>query len=135
MAFLFAEIGFIGYNNEKTCLLWREKMVDKSMNHRVNMLYRQLGKSIYQEKRFLESLTKEQQKIVKEIEKTIIKLELQNELQKELQKELVNALPKDAKIIEPVKNEDGLFIYQFCSKCKVGNNPESTHCSHCFEPL
>ena len=43
---------------------------------------------------------------------------------------------EEEKVIKkPEKDNDGLTLFTFCSHCKVGNNPESTHCINCGEKL
>jgi seryl-tRNA synthetase len=103
----------------------------KLINHRINMLYRQLGKNLYEDKQRIASLSKEQNKLIKQIETMIEKLSKVEENREEY----ANKLPEDATILAPTKNDDGYYLYRFCPKCQVGNNPESTHCSKCYEPL
>lgn len=106
-----------------------DMMQNKSMNHRINMLYRQLGKSVFDSDKAAKYLTLNQKRLIKEIERNIAILE---QTEKETE---TNPLPDSAKILEPTQNEQGLFVYRFCKNCHVGNNPESTHCSQCHEAL
>jgi len=99
-------------------------MTDKyeELNKKTNLLFRQLGKEIYKEHEKLE-LNKKQKNILNTLKKSIEEIEILNTLKEKL--------PKDAIILEPKKNEDGLMIYTFCPHCQTGNNPESTHCLNC----
>jgi len=102
-------------------------MEKKQLNHRINMLYRQLGKSVYSNNKLASFLSKDEKKICTTLEKLIVELQtLETTLEK---------LPQDAVIIAPTTNEEGMYIYKFCKKCRVGNNPQSTHCSNCYEPI
>lgn len=127
-------------------------MENKTINHRINMLYRQLGKSVFEADLLVEYLSKEQKKLVKSIEKAIHSIEKSENINghvteqslvvdesgssssKEV-KEGLSELPENARILTPEKNENGIYVYRFCKQCHVGNHPESTHCSHCHEAL
>jgi len=102
-------------------------MERKQLNHRINMLYRQLGKSVYSNNKMLPLFSKEEKKLYNTIEKLIDELESIEATALQL--------PQGAIIVEPTMNEDGVYIYKFCKKCRVGNNPQSTHCSNCYEPI
>lgn len=94
----------------------------QTLNKEINLLYRQLGKEIVDSNTY-EHLTSKQKKMIKRIKENILSIE-------KLEK-----LPEDAIILEPEKNSDGLMVYKFCSTCKTGNNPNSTHCIHCHSSL
>ena len=98
-------------------------------NRKINQLYRQLGKEIYEENQ-VNKLNHKQKNIVKRINHNI-------KLIKSLVSDEVHdsALPKGAIILEPEANEDGLMMYLFCPHCQTGNNPKSTHCIKCNDSL
>lgn len=100
-------------------------MENKTINHRINMLYRQLGKSVFESDELFAHLSREQKKLMKSIEKAINSVEKSENIE----------LPENACILAPEQNEQGLYVFKFCKHCHVGNHPESTHCSHCNEAL
>lgn len=105
-------------------------MEDKQeLNRKINQLYRQLGKEVYQENKE-KKLSSKQKKIVKAIDKNIDLIKSLEDVEIE-----GNSLPKGAIVLEPEANEDGLMVYLFCPNCQTGNNPKSTHCIKCNKSL
>jgi len=98
----------------------------KMLNREINRLYRQLGKVVYEGNNHLNNQRKIKA-IISRLDKKIQQIE-------SVEEERIK-LPNNAKILEPEKNEDGLMVYYFCSHCKTGNNPKSTHCMHCYNEL
>lgn len=98
-------------------------------NRKINQLYRQLGKEIYEENQD-KKLNHKQKKLVKRIDQNI-------KLAKSLEGDEIegSALPIGAIVLEPEANEDGLMMYLFCPHCQTGNNPKSTHCIKCNNSL
>ncbi len=103
----------------------------EDLNKKINKLFRQLGKDVYVN-------TKSGNLKAKDIEKTVIKID------KNIQaiEALKNKLNSDSNfqdeikiILTPEKNDEGIGFYFFCKKCRVGNNPASTHCIKCGNPL
>lgn len=97
----------------------------QEFNRRINQLYRQLGKEIYNENKD-KKFNRKQKKLIKLIDYNIMlakRLEEDGEEDKEL--------PEGAIVLEPEENEDGLMMYLFCPHCQTGNNPKSTHCIKC----
>jgi ribosomal protein L40E len=100
----------------------------KEINKKINMLYRQLGKEIYDSKREYIKI-KDYKHILNKIEKNIDRLEsMFNEIN-------IKFEGGEQIIIKPEANENGIFLYKFCKKCNAGNNPESTHCIRCKAKL
>ncbi len=97
------------------------------LNQEINKLYRQLGKEVFFDQRPELILTRQQKKIVKVIPRKIEKIE------KVKEEEI--CVSTEALILEPEKNEMGIYEYIFCQHCHVGNHPESTHCIQCNQPL
>ena len=94
----------------------------QTLNKEINLLYRQLGKEIVDSNAY-EHLSSKQKKIIKRIKENILSIET------------LMKIPENAIILEPEKNSDGLMVYKFCNACKTGNNPNSTHCIHCYSSL
>lgn len=102
----------------------------QEFNRRINQLYRQLGKEIYDENKE-KKLNRKQKKLIKLIDYNIM-------LAKRLEDDEIDSnddegveLPDGAIVLEPEVNEDGLKVYMFCPNCQTGNNPKSTHCIKC----
>jgi hypothetical protein len=118
----------------------------KQMNKDINLLYRQLGKEICQTMKS-EQLPRKSQKIIKQINKKIQIIEksvpVSNKKHTLINKDLIKStedtitpqIPLNASILQPEANEDGLIMYKFCTNCHTGNNPKSTHCLGCYQPL
>lgn len=99
----------------------------RDINNEINKLYRQLGKEIFFDADIEYPFNRKQKSIMKQIRKRIDQIE-------KLKVEDIS-LTSEAVILEPEQNEDGIMIYKFCDTCGVGNNPESTHCIKCNQPL
>lgn len=99
----------------------------KELNKEINLLYRQLGKDIFSETDTEYPFNRRQKTIIKNLKKRIDKIE-------RLRVEEIS-LTSEATILEPEANEEGIMVYSFCSHCGVGNNPASTHCIKCNQPL
>lgn len=106
-------------------------MADQSreLNHVINMMYRQLGKELF------DDLKKDQVNIRKyrsrsrRIENVIKAL-------RSLEINMDSVEDEDMKVIKaPEKDADGLYQYVFCNVCNAGNNPEATHCIRCGSDL
>lgn len=99
----------------------------QELNREINLLYRQLGKEIFEADMIYDRLNKQQKKIVKNIQKRIevVATYANDEMQ----------LNSEAIILDPETNEDGLKVLSFCPYCGVGNNPNSTHCIQCNKKL
>ncbi len=97
------------------------------INHEINMLYRQLGKEVYMDESIYQYLTRAQKRRIKGIKKRIATIE-------SMVKE-DTVIDSEAIILEPEKNKDGFYEFMFCSHCQTGNNPKSTHCIKCNQPL
>lgn len=99
----------------------------EDLNKKINKLFRQLGRDVYVNSKAGRLKTSEIDKTVKKIDKNIHAIEVLKSEQ---------SFQEDVKIIlTPEINEDGLGLYFFCEKCKVGNNPASTHCIKCGTAL
>lgn len=90
------------------------------LNKKINKLFRQLGKDVY-------NSTKEGRFKTKDIDKTI------NKIDKYIKE--IESINSEKIILSPEKNEEGLSLLLFCKKCHVGNNPASTHCIKCGAKL
>jgi hypothetical protein len=99
----------------------------QTYNQEINRLYRQLGKEIYFDERQEHSFTRKQRKLIKSIKKNIQKIEKL--------KDRDITVSTEALILEPEMNDDGFYEYVFCPQCQAGNNPKSTHCIRCNQPL
>ena len=105
-------------------------MEDKQRyNRKINKLYRQLGKDIYDQKKDI-NLNHKHKKLIKLIDHNIMLANKSEDDEKDIVK-----LPGDAIVLEPKANEDGLIVYFFCPYCHTGNNPDSTHCIKCNRSL
>lgn len=101
----------------------------KELNHVINMMYRQLGKDLFddlkEDKVNIRSYRK-QSRMIDNVIKAVRQLEI----------DMDNLEDADMKIIKaPEQDENGLYQYRFCSKCSAGNNPDATHCMRCGEEL
>lgn len=100
----------------------REKR--KDINHKINMLYRQLGKKIYED-------LKDNQLNIKVYQ---VQKEKIDTLIDEIQTVDIN-MDNIEEIVEPVFNEEGLQMYKFCPDCRTGNHPDATTCVRCHIDL
>ncbi|WZL80261.1 hypothetical protein QBE53_10635 [Vallitaleaceae bacterium 9-2] len=96
-------------------------------NQEINRLYRQLGKELFFDEREELPFSRKQRKLIKSIQKNIQKIEKL--------KDHDISVSTEALILEPEKNNDGFYEYVFCPQCQAGNNPKSTHCIRCNQPL
>lgn len=97
-------------------------------NRRINQLYRQLGKEVYEDNKD-KKVNRKQKKLIKLIDHNIMlvnRLDDEGE-DKEVAEEMI--------ILEPEANGDGIMVYKFCPHCHTGNNPNSTHCIKCHKEL
>ena len=99
----------------------------QTYNQEINRLYRQLGKEIYFDERQDLSFNRKERKLIKSIKKNIQKIEKL--------KDRDISVSTEALILEPEMNEAGIYEYVFCPQCRAGNNPKSTHCIRCNQPL
>lgn len=104
-----------------------KKQTRQELNLEINKLYRQLGKEVYESQQNGETTTVIFKKRFKQIEKRIQRIEKMNFEGVTMETEKI--------VLEPEVNKDGIGMYQFCKKCRVGNNPLSTHCISCGEAL
>lgn len=98
----------------------------EAINRSINRCFRQLGKQVYED--LMNEQKKDYQKVVKKINQ---KIEALNALAYKLDVEIID----EKTIYEPEQNQEGLYLYNFCSVCHAGNNPKSTHCIRCHAPL
>lgn len=103
-----------------------EKIED--LNKKINRLFRQLGRDVYLNSKAKSLNPNAYKKTLKKIDKNILAIEALEGIQQK---------DEDAFkiILQPEKSEDGLGMYFFCKKCRVGNNPVSTHCIKCGTQL
>lgn len=97
----------------------------RDLNKEINLLYRQLGKEVYQDSNIKLSL--KQKRIKRKIQKKIESIET-------LRFSEVT-VSSDAVILEPETDENGMMQFVFCKNCKAGNHPESSHCIRCGQAL
>lgn len=102
----------------------------KEINHQINKMYRQLGKTLY------DDLNKDHLNVSKykrysgKIDKMIrtinsLDIEMDN-IEEVLEEEVF-----EEEIFEPAMTGDGIRIYKFCPQCNAGNHPEATRCVRC----
>ena len=101
----------------------------RELNHVINMMYRQLGKDLFDDlKKDKVNIRKykNQSRHIDNVIKAMRSIEISTDKMHD----------EDMKIIKsPEPNEEGLFHFKFCLSCNAGNNPEATHCIRCHEPL
>ncbi|MBN2222907.1 MAG: hypothetical protein JW708_11920 [Vallitaleaceae bacterium] len=97
----------------------------KDLNKEINLLFRQLGKEVYEDSNIKLSL--KQNKIKRKIQKKIESIET-------LRFSAVS-VSSDAVILEPEADENGMMLFVFCKNCKAGNHPNSSHCIRCGQAL
>lgn len=102
----------------------------KEINHSINMLYRQLGKVVYddlkKDKLSISGYKKRAGKIDALI-RTLRYLEVDMDNVEETEEQL--------EVLEPAMNEEGIQMYRFCSNCNAGNHPDAKRCVRCGEPM
>lgn len=98
---------------------------EKELNHVINMMYRQLGKDLYEDlKNDKVNIHhyKNKSKRIDNVIKAIRTLEINMD----------NLDDVDMKVvIAPEMDDEGYYMYKFCPSCNAGNNPEATHCIRC----
>ncbi len=108
------------------------KQQTTDLNKKVNLLYRQLGKVVYNcNKENSQQVELETKRLKKKLSKTINKIKV---IEKTMNKDSAKEQPVILSF-EVKKNEDGIPLYRFCPHCKVGNHPDATHCIKCGKPL
>lgn len=101
----------------------------KELNHVVNMLYRQLGKEVFNDLNNDKVNIKKYKSRSKKIENVIKAI-------RTLEISMDSVEDEDMKVVmPPEKDDDGLYHYKFCSSCNAGNNPQASHCIRCGKAL
>lgn len=98
---------------------------NRELNHVINMMYRQLGKDLYDD-------LKKDKVNIKKYKSQSHKIDNVIKALRTLEISMDSVEDEDMKVIKkPEKGEDGLYQYRFCKACNAGNNPEATHCIRC----
>ncbi len=101
----------------------------KALNHVINMMYRQLGKELYDDLKNDKVNIRGYKKHSRKIDNVIKAI-------RELEINMDNLDDDDMKVVKPPEqDENGLYHYKFCKGCNAGNSPEATHCIRCGEAL
>ena len=97
----------------------------KELNHVINMMYRQLGKDLFDDLKNDKVNIRQYKNKSKRIENVIKAIQT-------LEISMDNLEDEDMKVVIPPEMDDeGLYHYKFCPSCNAGNNPEATHCIRC----
>ena len=101
----------------------------RELNHLINMMYRQLGKDLYDDLKKDQVNIRKYRNLSRKIDNVIHAME-------SLEEPGDAPMDDDMKVLKkPEMGEDGLYQYLFCPHCNAGNSPEATHCIRCHEPL
>ncbi len=101
----------------------------KELNHLVNMLYRQLGKELFDDLKNDKVNIRKYKSRSKKIENVMKAIRSQGISMDSVEDE-------DMKVVlAPEKDEEGLYHYKFCPSCNAGNNPEATQCMRCGKEI
>lgn len=103
----------------------------REINHAINMMYRQLGKAVYDDLKKDKLNVSAYNRRINKIDgliKTIRFMEVDMDNVEE-------PIAETTQTSEPVVNNEGIHVYRFCNECNAGNHPEATECIRCGQKL